>query len=985
MPDDLGWANSKPMQPLDRRLHCPQEERQHVEHTPSAEAQANPSPRRRSERLRRWFIDPVVPVPPMLFRRLQALAIYEIINGIMLTLLLFQQPEASPAMILSAIVFNSIVYGIARSRWYRWSIWVLLVGQLLLPPVYALFEGLRVFLFLLPSYIFVTLFFSRRIVFSIYLCAVLSMIGVYLYWEYLALQPVGAMTNPESLLLLAHSFSLMLVIIWVQQGDMAQLHTQARDLTQQDAYRHALAQSVPGNVIIVDTNFRIRHIENNAVAPHFRTAIGARLDQLIGEGIWKRVEPTILRAIEQREVTSAVSRLPVPGYEQDWFEHHFAPIIENDFVSGLTIVSFNITERREAEDKLRENEQLLRKLMETIMVGVVVEQGGRIVFHNKMVSIMTGYEARELRQMSLYDLVERDAHDTVRHWLTNAAESPQVSQSEIPLTSKFQRRLWVNFTLTPLDYRGQPAQLVAFVNMTKSVEMQQFILRQERFFRSMVEHSFDATLLINAEGKLQYVSPSVRRVIRAGSEYTIQGRSFLEWAAEYVLPEDMPQIATTLDKLIHQQERHERVRVRLRGGDGRIRWLEGIGTNLLEDDAVRAVVVNARDITQIQQALEAEQKQRRFSDALLGMSAVVNSSLQIDDVLRHILEHLQEVVEHDAANIMLLEHDSAHTVGQHGYAPEAAEILAQSRFQVRELGYLRRMVEYKRPMTIPDTRNDPDWLPLTRDSGLRSYLGAPLVLADEVIGFLNLESEQAGFFQDEHRLRLKLVADLVVMAIKNARAFEQARELAANAERQRIARDLHDAVSQTLFSASMIAETLPVLLEQNLDDVRSGLDELAQLNKGALAEMRTLLVELRPNALQQTDLSVLLAHLVNGMRTRTPAEISLMLAGETLAFPAAVRVNLYRIAQEALNNCIKHAQAAEIYVQLEVSGRSIRLSVGDNGCGFDPDAVSPGHLGLRIMHERASNASIALAIDSRPGDGTQITAHYTRPENGSDS
>lgn len=199
--------------------------------------------------------------------------------------------------------------------------------------------------------------------------------------------------------------------------------------------------------------------------------------------------------------------------------------------------------------------------------------------------------------------------------------------------------------------------------------------------------------------------------------------------------------------------------------------------------------------------------------------------------------------------------------------------------------------------------------------------------------------------------------------------------LAAAEERQRIARDLHDAVSQTLFSASMMAETLPRLFENSPDDVRSGLDELAKLTKGALAEMRALLIELRPTALAQTDLELLLSYLVTGTQARGAAEAILVTNGTETFLPSNVKINLYRIAQEALNNIVKHAQATHIEVTLNYRPDSVILQIRDDGCGFEPEDTSAGqHMGLRIMSERASSVGITLDIASAINQGTLISA-----------
>jgi signal transduction histidine kinase len=213
----------------------------------------------------------------------------------------------------------------------------------------------------------------------------------------------------------------------------------------------------------------------------------------------------------------------------------------------------------------------------------------------------------------------------------------------------------------------------------------------------------------------------------------------------------------------------------------------------------------------------------------------------------------------------------------------------------------------------------------------------------------------------------------IFYAIERQRALAQTQALAAHEERQRLARDLHDSVSQTLFSATMIAETLLHLHGHHSEPLRQGLDDLHRLTKGARSELQTLLVELRPNALTETSLDRLLTTLANTLPSRTKAEISVSLARDCL-LPAPVQVAFYRIAQEAFNNIAKHAQATEVSLTLQRTDTGIHLGIRDNGRGF-VDQQTHG-MGLRIMRERAESIGAILEIDSQPGEGTTTALHW---------
>jgi PAS domain S-box-containing protein len=209
----------------------------------------------------------------------------------------------------------------------------------------------------------------------------------------------------------------------------------------------------------------------------------------------------------------------------------------------------------------------------------------------------------------------------------------------------------------------------------------------------------------------------------------------------------------------------------------------------------------------------------------------------------------------------------------------------------------------------------------------------------------------------------------------------QAEQIAVANERSRLARDLHDAVTQTLFSASVIADVLPRIWERNPVEGKKRLEELRQLNRGALAEMRTLLLELRPTALLEANLSDLLKQLSASISSRARVHVSLHV-DDTIELEPEVKVSLYRIAQEALNNVAKHSGASEATVEVVTPAPSgtngkhpklcVQLTVTDNGNGFDLSISKPTHLGLDIMRERAAAIEAHLEIHSELGKGTTV-------------
>ena len=202
---------------------------------------------------------------------------------------------------------------------------------------------------------------------------------------------------------------------------------------------------------------------------------------------------------------------------------------------------------------------------------------------------------------------------------------------------------------------------------------------------------------------------------------------------------------------------------------------------------------------------------------------------------------------------------------------------------------------------------------------------------------------------------------------------EHEAERATQEERTRIARDLHDSVTQSLFAATLKAEALAECGDPAQESIA---DDVRRLSRGALAQMRTLLLELLADPVEAVPMPQLLRNLVEATESRASVKVSLTL-NEGSALPPKVHEAVYRITQEALNNVVRHAKAQNARVQLDVEPSHARLLIGDDGCGFDPDAsVNPSHFGLKSMRERADGSGGELAVRSVQGEGTVLTVEW---------
>jgi signal transduction histidine kinase len=368
---------------------------------------------------------------------------------------------------------------------------------------------------------------------------------------------------------------------------------------------------------------------------------------------------------------------------------------------------------------------------------------------------------------------------------------------------------------------------------------------------------------------------------------------------------------------------------------------------------------------------ERLRQQSALAEALRDTALALNSTLELPDVLQRILENVKRVVRHETADIMLIEGDWAHVVGSRGYNTHVVTPLSISPIPFRDWPLLRQMVETGQPLVIENIQTHPGWIKLGGQEWRVSYAGLPIRQQDEVIGFLNITSVESAFFTPERVEALQIFADQAALAIQNAKLYQESQTLAAMQERERLARDLHDAVSQTLFSASVVAEALPRLSQRDPRKVPVLAEQIQRLTRGAQAEMRTLLLELRPAALNDADLKVLLFQLVEATKSRKKIHFDIEIDPVDEIAPDT-KLALYRIAQEALNNITKHSQATQGAIRFKQNNGQIELLIADQGRGFDMDRVSSTHLGIKIMRERAESIGGTLVIQSEPGQGTEI-------------
>lgn len=379
----------------------------------------------------------------------------------------------------------------------------------------------------------------------------------------------------------------------------------------------------------------------------------------------------------------------------------------------------------------------------------------------------------------------------------------------------------------------------------------------------------------------------------------------------------------------------------------------------------------------LQSRLEAR---TRELTSLLELAHSLASTLDLECLANLILDQLKTVVDYTGCALLTRIDGKLSVLAYRG--PTPPEDILQACFPGEILSQVHGQFDPTQPLVIHDLSADEPLRSLLHQyvgerltsllTYTRSWMGVPLLVRQQIIGGLSLSHQQPGHYTAQQAELALAFAHHAAVAIENARLYQQAKQVAIHEERNRLASTLHDSVTQSLFSANLIAEVLPQLWQRNRQAAQQGLIELRRLTQGALMEMRTLLLELRPAALLNTRLDDLLRQLAQAVIIQTLVHVTCDLAAAPELLPE-VHVTFYRVAQEACNNIVKHAQARNITVALHVRPGQLALDIQDDGCGFDTGRVLPGKLGLEIMHERARQIAAHLTIASQPGAGTRVT------------
>jgi PAS domain S-box-containing protein len=483
--------------------------------------------------------------------------------------------------------------------------------------------------------------------------------------------------------------------------------------------------------------------------------------------------------------------------------------------------------------------------------------------------------------------------------------------------------------------------------------------------RTLVEVVTTPVFVIDASGHYVYVNPAAREFFGRRVEELV-GTDLLE----SIVPREREEVSSFLYSSATDEPGRRSMTMLGRYGQEREIVLHHTRLTLGGQRLLAGIV---EDVTE-------NRRVRREAVALAQSAASLGINRSLDATLDALAQSVVETTSAIACGVYLLERDGElRTAGTFGLPRGYAEAIAVAGRQGAPRSALRA-IEARATVLDEDVIRrrlaDPRFAPvhaLIRNEPWSVVVSLPLMHGNMAIGALNAYYPSGQRPPEIDMSFLRAMADQATSAVDYGRLLHASQEKVALEQRQRLARDLHDSVSQAVYGIALGARSAKELLAKDPAQVQEPLEYVLRLSEAALVEMRALIFELRPEALEREGLAGALKHHTAVLRARYGIAVEESLAAEPLTSWDSKQA-LYRVAQEALHNAGRHARATRVRIALSQDDSEIRLEVQDNGVGFDSQSAFPGHFGLNTMRERATDLGGRVDIESRPGAGTMVRA-----------
>ena len=520
----------------------------------------------------------------------------------------------------------------------------------------------------------------------------------------------------------------------------------------------------------------------------------------------------------------------------------------------------------------------------------------------------------------------------------------------------------------------EQSNLLLTQEITNREQAEAALRESERRARALIDAPLDSALLSDLEGRILDINEiaAERLGISVQEAQGINVFDLFEPQVAEIRRSKADELVATKKPVTWEDKREDK-------------FFENRLFPIFDDDGnVSSIAVYGADISERYLAEDTLRQKIENLNFLNQIGHIVTSNANLPIALQRLAELITRYYEARYTHIIFRATEIGDLKYMVGYDLEIGPIgQTQIDMPLEEMPLIGRVIDSGESLVDSEIQKihwDPAVQEFLHEHQIQCLMLIPIKLRGEIVGVVAVTCNQVDrhFSEDEIQLAETIAADISRL-VDSTWIQEKDRQAAAGEERSRLARDLHDAVTQTIYSASLIAEVLPTVWERNPTEGQRNLIKLRQLVRGALGEMRTLLFELRPASLEAAELTILLQHLGDALTGRTRIPVAYQLGGDGSP-PTEIKIAVYRIAQEVFNNIAKHSGATQVSVDLLSKSNQVNLHVQDDGRGFDRDQIAGDKLGVKIMSERAGEIDAKLEIISSPRKGTQVSISWESEE-----
>jgi PAS domain S-box-containing protein len=644
-------------------------------------------------------------------------------------------------------------------------------------------------------------------------------------------------------------------------------------------------------------------------------------------------------------------------------------------------LSMTLSELKESERALTENEERYRSLVENIPVVVYMDRidaESSTMYISPRVEQVLGYLPDEFTSDAGFwpDVLHPDDREMV------LAENDRTNRTGEPFRMQYRmiRKdgsvVWIEDEAVLIrDEEGRPMYWQGvFADITGRRKVEEKLEESEAKYRAIFENAVEGIFQTTPEGRLITANPAMARIFGYESPEALAS-SATDVAAElYANPARREELAAGM----RREGSISGFEAKVLRRDGSVAWTS-VNARAVRDEAGELIAYEGT----LEDVTERVEARRTLERRVAGLTRIA-ASLTVDQPLKATLDSLAAgVVGTTAAlacSVYLIDPKSGTLLltGVYGLPDGYADAVRASWREGRP-SPAQSAFESHDPLLVQSGQRllleDPGYTPIhasIREASWDTIYITPLVAWGESLGTINVYYPPDWKPAEDEETFLEAVANQAAVAVQNARLFSAAQGAAALQERQRLSRELHDSVSQALYGIALGSRTARTLLDRDPSSAVEPLDYVLSLAEAGLAEMRALIFELRPEALETDGLIAALEKQAAALHVRHEIRVNTALCDVEPRMSPETKEALYRIAQEAMQNTVKHAGASNVDLKLEQENGTVALEVSDDGSGFDPSGSFPGHLGLRSMRERATQIGGTLEILSKPGEGTRV-------------